>query len=92
MKRAIGVRVRQGSGVWDIYLQREIILAASAVGRQKILQLSDVCDKALLDQHSIETLHHFPAIAANLQLYFKPRRPISCCAVWVPRPGVISLA
>ena len=37
-KRAVGVRVRQGSGVWDIHLQREIILAAGAAGRQKILQ------------------------------------------------------
>ena len=66
-KRAIGVQVRQGGGEWDIYAAREVILAAGAVGTPKILQLSGVGDKALLDQHGIETLHHLPAVGANLQ-------------------------
>jgi len=66
-KRAIGVRVRQGGGEWDIYAAREVILAAGAVGTPKILQLSGVGDKALLDRHGIETLHHLPAVGANLQ-------------------------
>jgi choline dehydrogenase len=66
-KRATGVRVRQGGGEWDIYAAREVILAAGAVGTPKILQLSGVGDKALLDRYGIETLHHLPAVGANLQ-------------------------
>jgi choline dehydrogenase len=65
--RAIGVSVNQGGRSHHFHAQREVILAAGAVGTPKILQLSGVGDKALLDQHGIPTTHNLPAVGANLQ-------------------------
>lgn len=66
-QRAIGVRVTINGVRQDIYVHREVVLAAGAVGTPKILQLSGIGDKALLDEHGIATLHHLPAVGANLQ-------------------------
>lgn len=65
--RAIGVRVKQHGQQHDFHASREVVLAAGAVGTPKILQLSGVGDKRLLDQHGIPTLHHLPAVGAHLQ-------------------------
>lgn len=66
-KRAIGVTMRQHGVEQDIHAQCEVILAAGAVGTPKILQLSGVGDQAMLHQRGIATLHHLPAVGANLQ-------------------------
>jgi choline dehydrogenase len=66
-KRVVGVRVKLDGIEQDIHANREVVLAAGAVGTPKILQLSGVGDKALLDEHGIEPLHHLPAVGANLQ-------------------------
>jgi choline dehydrogenase-like flavoprotein len=65
--RAAGVRVKQHGVQRDFYAQREVVLSAGAVGTPKILQLSGVGDKALLDKHGIQTHHHLPAVGANVQ-------------------------
>ncbi|GAB2575735.1 GMC family oxidoreductase N-terminal domain-containing protein [Dyella jejuensis] len=66
-RRAIGVRTKQGGVQKDFQAQREVILAAGAVGTPQLLQLSGVGDKALLDQHGIQAVHHLPAVGAHLQ-------------------------
>ena len=65
--RAIGVRVMQRGVQRDFYARGEVILSAGAVGTPSILQRSGIGDKALLDRHNILTLHHLPAVGANLQ-------------------------
>lgn len=65
--RVSGVRVMQRGVQRDFYAQREVVLSAGAVGTPKILQLSGVGDKALLDKHGIQTRHHLPAVGANVQ-------------------------
>ncbi|GLQ96398.1 GMC family oxidoreductase [Dyella mobilis] len=65
--RAVGVRVKQGAESRDFHVNHEVILAAGAVGTPQILQLSGVGNKALLDQHGIQTQHHLPAVGEHLQ-------------------------
>jgi choline dehydrogenase len=65
--RATGVRVKQHGLRHDFLANREVVLAAGAIGTPKILQISGIGDKRLLDQHGIATLHHLPAVGANLQ-------------------------
>jgi choline dehydrogenase len=66
-RRATGVRVKQSGVQHDFHARREVILAAGAVGTPKILQLSGIGDKVLLDQHGVSTIHHLPAVGAHLQ-------------------------
>ncbi|UTW11863.1 GMC family oxidoreductase [Marinobacterium rhizophilum] len=65
--RAIAVEVRSGDTVETISARREIILAAGAVDSPKLLQLSGIGDRALLDAHQIPVRRHLPAVGQNLQ-------------------------
>ncbi len=66
-KRARGVIFRHNGAVRECLAAREVILAAGAVGTPKLLQLSGVGDRALLERHGIPVLHHAPAVGRNLQ-------------------------
>lgn len=66
-KRASGVIFRRDGAVRECLAAREVILAAGAVGTPKLLQLSGVGDRALLERHGIPVLHHAPAVGRNLQ-------------------------
>ncbi|WP_372822632.1 GMC family oxidoreductase [Pseudomonas parafulva] len=66
-KRAVGVRISQNGVAREFRARREVILAAGAVDTPKILQLSGIGDRALLDRHGIDTRHHLPAVGKNLQ-------------------------
>lgn len=79
--RASGVRIRQNGVQADFHATREVILAAGAVDTPKLLQLSGVGDKALLERHAIAPVHHLPAVGQNLQdhlcvsYYYKANMP-----------------
>ncbi|MCP1625498.1 GMC family oxidoreductase [Pseudomonas nitroreducens] len=66
-KRAIGVSVKQSDVQREFHARREVILAAGAVDSPKLLQLSGVADRKLLDQHQIPQVHELPAVGKNLQ-------------------------
>ncbi|MBD9513231.1 GMC family oxidoreductase [Pseudomonas sp. PDM22] len=66
-KRAIGVSVKQSGVQREFHAQREVILAAGAVDSPKLLQLSGVADRELLDEHKIAQVHELPAVGKNLQ-------------------------
>jgi len=66
-KRATGVRVRQHGGRRVFTARREVILAAGAVDTPKLLQLSGVADRDLLQRHAIPLVHHLPAVGRHLQ-------------------------
>lgn len=65
--RAVAVQVRCGSTIETISAKREVILAAGAVDSPKLLQLSGIGDKSLLDKHRIPLRRHLPAVGRNLQ-------------------------
>jgi choline dehydrogenase len=66
-KRALGVSFRQRGELRDALAAREIILCAGAVGTPKLLQLSGVADRGLLDKHGIAVVQHAAAVGKNLQ-------------------------
>ncbi|MGE7990662.1 GMC family oxidoreductase [Pseudomonas sp. NPDC089554] len=66
-RRAVGVRVSQQGQTREFRARREVILAAGAVDTPKLLQLSGVGDRALLEQHGINLRHQLPAVGKNLQ-------------------------
>ena len=65
--RARGVRFRRAGVVEECFAAREVILAAGAVGTPKLLQLSGVGDRQLLERHGVAVTHHAPAVGQNLQ-------------------------
>ncbi len=66
-RRAIGVRVDQNGRQRTFLAAREVILCAGAVDTPKLLQLSGVADRELLERHGIRTVHHLPAVGRGLQ-------------------------
>ncbi|MEC9343525.1 MAG: GMC family oxidoreductase N-terminal domain-containing protein [Pseudomonadota bacterium] len=73
-RMATGVVVRLEGRRRDIAARREIVLCAGAIGSPHILQVSGIGDGELLRQFGIGTVHHNPAVGANLQdhLSFRP--------------------
>ena len=65
--RAVGVRVKRAGQHQNFRANREVILSAGAVGTPKILQLSGIGDKQLLNQHGVPAIYHLPAVGAQLQ-------------------------
>lgn len=65
--RAIAVQVRQGNKIRTFKVGREVILAAGAVSSPKLLQLSGIADRTLLEKHRIPIVQHSPAVGRNLQ-------------------------
>lgn len=80
-RRATGVEIVEGGVTRTIRARREVIVSAGAVDTPKLLQLSGIGDGAKLSRHGIGTLHHLPAVGANLQdhlcasLYYRSTLP-----------------
>lgn len=72
--RAIGVSARRGDGEPVSYRARkEVILSAGALESPRLLQLSGVGDRALLEKHGIPVIAHSPNVGQNMRehlLYF----------------------
>jgi len=66
-KRAVAVQLISGEKVHSFSAKHEIILCAGAVGSPKLLQLSGVADKELLEKQQIALIQHLPAVGKNLQ-------------------------
>lgn len=64
---ATGVIVRSQECLTEYSARREVIISAGAVDSPKLLQLSGVGPKALLDKHSIHIVKNLPAVGENLQ-------------------------
>ncbi|MDR0277367.1 MAG: GMC family oxidoreductase N-terminal domain-containing protein [Paucimonas sp.] len=66
-QRAIGVLVSQNGVNRSFTAREEVILCAGAVDTPKILQLSGVGDRELLERHGIAQVKQLPAVGRNLQ-------------------------
>jgi len=65
--RANGVAVRQNGVARQFFASKEVIVAAGAVDSPKLLQLSGIGDKTLLQGLGIPLRQHLPAVGQNLQ-------------------------
>ncbi len=68
MRRATGVRIRRRDGsIQPIGAQREVILAAGAVGSPHLLLLSGIGPREELRAFGIDVRHALPGVGRNLQ-------------------------
>ncbi len=66
--RVTGVRVRRGrSGQEVIHAEREVILAAGAIGSPQLLLLSGIGPAGELEQVGVPVRHDLPGVGRNLQ-------------------------
>ena len=66
-KRATGVSFIRGGQRAERVAAREVILCAGAIDTPKLLQLSGVGDRAMLERHGVPLILHAPAVGRNLQ-------------------------
>src|SRR5450432_3739261 len=65
--RCVGVRANTGGVVKDIAADKEVILAAGAIGSPKLLMLSGVGDATALRKLGIDAVENLPGVGQNLQ-------------------------
>jgi choline dehydrogenase len=66
-EHARGVRIAKGSGSELLRAEREVILAAGAIGSPQLLLLSGVGPADELAQAGVQTRHELPGVGRNLQ-------------------------
>ncbi|KAK4664405.1 uncharacterized protein QC763_505180 [Podospora pseudopauciseta] len=68
-KKAIGVEYLPTSGgaATNVFASKEVILAAGGINTPKILQLSGIGPKKLLDKFGIKVVSNLPGVGQNLQ-------------------------
>jgi choline dehydrogenase len=67
-KQAVGVRIRRGrSGEEIVRAEREVLLAAGAIGSPQLLLLSGIGPVADLREVGVEVSHDLPGVGRNLQ-------------------------
>jgi choline dehydrogenase len=66
-RRATGLDYRRHGVDGHVAAERELILAAGAIGSPQLLMLSGIGDGAALAGHGIAAVHHLPGVGANLQ-------------------------
>ena len=72
-RRVTGLTFRQGITKRNVVAQREVVLAAGAIGSPQILQLSGIGPGALLREHGIDVRHELPGVGENLQDHLQVR-------------------
>lgn len=67
-ERAVGVRLRKGrSGIEVVRAEREVILAAGAIGSPQLLLVSGIGAPQELRAAGVEVRHELPGVGRNLQ-------------------------
>jgi choline dehydrogenase len=91
--RCVGVKINTDGAVKDISADKEVILAAGAIGSPKLLMLSGVGEAKTLRSLGIDVVENLPGVGVNLQdhvlvsgVVFKykgkmPDRPVDSNAV-----------
>lgn len=81
--RAVGVEYSRGGPTERVRAEREVVLAAGAIGSPMLLQLSGIGPAAVLEAAGVPVIHDLPGVGENLQdhleVYFQYRctRPIT---------------
>ena len=65
-KRAVGVRLRELNGEHDVLAAREVILCAGAIESPRLLQLSGIGPREVLDDAGVQVLVDAPEVGSNL--------------------------
>jgi choline dehydrogenase len=77
-RRATGVRCRRNGRAETIAAQREVILAAGAIGSPQVLQLSGIGPGAVLKAAGVPVRHDLAGVGENLQDHLQVRFIYHC--------------
>lgn len=69
-RKAVGLEIRDKTGVRQLTANREILLTAGAVESPKLLQLSGIGNAAVLKALGIDVVHDQPQVGQNLREHF----------------------
>ena len=74
-KRAVGVRLARGPGapLQEVRARREVIICGGSANSPKLLQLSGIGPRGLLDRLGIPVVHELAGVGENLQDHFMVR-------------------
>ncbi|MDQ6687417.1 MAG: choline dehydrogenase [Actinomycetota bacterium] len=81
--RAVGVDYTRAGRLHRRVRAGEVILCGGAINTPQLLQLSGVGDKALLERHGLDVVHHLPGVGENLQdhlevyIQYASKQPVS---------------
>ena len=82
-KKTVGVRYERKGEVFDVSVNKDVILSAGPIGSPHLLQLSGIGPKKDLEEAGIDVKHDLPGVGQNLQdhlefyFQFKCKQPIS---------------
>lgn len=65
--KAVGVRYERKGKIFDLAVNKEVILSAGPIGSPHILQLSGIGPKGVLEAAGIAVRHDLPGVGENLQ-------------------------
>jgi len=77
-RQATGVEFLLGSARLKARARREVILAAGPLVSPKILELSGIGNRTILDKFGIQTVHHLPGVGENLRDHPSARISFEC--------------
>jgi choline dehydrogenase len=77
-KRASGVAFRLGETNLTVKARREVILSAGPLASPKLLELSGIGNKDVLQKHGIAVQHHLPGVGENLRDHPNTRITYEC--------------
>ncbi|MEJ2042093.1 MAG: choline dehydrogenase [Reinekea sp.] len=66
-KKAIGIQYEKSTQTTTVMASKEVILSAGSIGSPKLLQLSGIGPKEVLENAGVEVLHELPGVGENLQ-------------------------
>lgn len=77
-KRATGVAFRLGETNFTVKARREVILSAGPLASPKLLELSGIGNREVLQKHGITVRHHLPGVGENLRDHPNTRITYEC--------------
>ncbi|NQZ88582.1 MAG: choline dehydrogenase [Colwellia sp.] len=82
-KKTVGVRYERKGKVFDVSVEKDVVLSAGPIGSPHLLQLSGIGARKDLEEAGIEVKHELPGVGQNLQdhlefyFQFTCKQPIS---------------
>jgi choline dehydrogenase len=82
--RAVGVEFRRENETFTVRCNKEVILSAGALNSPKLLQLSGVGPKNLLNQHNIPVVADLPGVGENYHTHLSVYLDFTTNATFMP--------
>ena len=72
-KRCTGVRLQVNGRVHEVRVRREVIVASGSINSPKLLELSGIGRRDVLEEQGLDVLHELAGVGENLRDHYSPR-------------------